>query len=89
MPKLKSHKGLLKRIRITGRKKVTFHKSHAGHLRSGKGGKKLMKLRKKNVAKSGDVQLLQKMLHMRLLPKDVVRPVKAKKHPAPSATTAA
>lgn len=70
MSKLKSHKGLLKRIRVTGRKKVKFHKSSSGHLRSGKGGKKLRKLRLKNVAKRGEMRRLQAILHMRLKPAD-------------------
>lgn len=72
MPKLKSHKGLLKRIRITGRGKVSFHKANAGHLRSGKGGKKLRNLRRKNIAKRGDVTRLEKMLHRPLKPADAV-----------------
>lgn len=80
MPKHKSHKGLLKRIRVTGRKKVAFHKANAGHLRSGKGGKKLMSLRKKSIAKTGEMRRLQKMLNIRLTPGDrpeVAAPVKA------------
>ena len=68
MPKLKSHKGLLKRIRITGKGKVSFHKANAGHLRSGKGGKKLRNLRRKNIAKAGDIGRLEKILHRRLKP---------------------
>ena len=73
MPKAKSHKGLLKRIRVTGRKKVTFHKANSGHLRSGKPGKKLMTLRQKSVAKRGDIRRLEKMLQMQLLPADAPR----------------
>lgn len=73
MPKMKSHKGLLKRIRVTGRKKVVFHASNAGHLRSVKGAKRLMSYRKKRVAKRGDMRRLQKLLHMRLKPVDEIR----------------
>lgn len=68
MPKLKSHKGLLKRMKVTGRGKVSFHKANAGHLRSGKGGKKLRNLRRKNIAKAGDVVRLERMLHRPLKP---------------------
>jgi large subunit ribosomal protein L35 len=68
MPKLKSHKGLLKRIKVTGRGKVSFHKANSGHLRSGKGGKKLRNLRRKNIAKAGDVVRLERMLHRPLKP---------------------
>jgi len=63
MPKLKSHKGLLKRIRITGRGKVSFRKANTGHLRSGTPGQKLQKRRQKNIAKAGDVVRLERMLH--------------------------
>ncbi|MCX5661777.1 MAG: 50S ribosomal protein L35 [Planctomycetota bacterium] len=86
MPKQKSHKGLLKRIRITGKKKVAFHKANAGHLRSGKGGKKLMSLRRKSIAKTGDMRRLQKMLNIRLTPGDrPAAPAKAEKAAAASA----
>ena len=70
MPKLKSHKGLLKRIRITGRGKVAFHKSQAGHLRSGKSPTKLRNMRRKSIAKAGDIRRLEKMLHRPLKPVD-------------------
>ena len=77
MPKLKSHKGLLKRIRITGRGKVAFHHANAGHLRSGKGGKKLRKLRNKVIAKRGDIVRLVKMLHRPLKPVDAEKTERA------------
>lgn len=78
MPKQKSHKGLLKRIRITGKKKIAFHKANSGHLRSVKGAKKLMGYRKKSIAKTGDMRRLQKMLNMRLTPGDRPEAPKAK-----------
>lgn len=68
MPKLKSHKGLLKRITISGRGKVKFRKANTGHLRSGKPGRKIIELRKKGVAKRGDIRRLEKMLHRQLTP---------------------
>jgi len=40
MPKQKSHKGLLKRIKITARGKVKFKRSCGGHLMSGKSAKR-------------------------------------------------
>jgi large subunit ribosomal protein L35 len=72
MPKLKSHKGLLKRIRITGRGKVAFHKSQSGHLRGAKSPSQLRKYRRKNIAKAGDIRRLEKMLHRPLKPVDAV-----------------
>lgn len=63
MPKLKSHKGLLKRIKVTAKGKVKFRKAFTGHLMSHKSGSKLMQLRRKGVAKAGDVSRLERMLH--------------------------
>ncbi|MBI1335907.1 MAG: 50S ribosomal protein L35 [Phycisphaera sp.] len=68
MPKLKSHKGLLKRIKISGKGKVKFRKSRNGHLRSNKTGDQVRSYRKKGVAKRGDITRLEKMLHRPLLP---------------------
>jgi large subunit ribosomal protein L35 len=68
MSKLKSHKGLLKRIRVTAKGKVKFKKAFTGHLRSHKSGSKLMELRGKSTAKAGDMNRLQKMLHRTLTP---------------------
>ena len=68
MSKLKSHKGLLKRIRVTAKGKVKFRKSFNGHLRSHKAGSKIMELRTKSVAKKGDLPRLEKMLHRKLQP---------------------
>jgi large subunit ribosomal protein L35 len=46
MPKNKQHKGLLKRIRISKTGKVRHRTAGHKHLRSGKGGKRLRRLRK-------------------------------------------
>ncbi|MCP4589872.1 MAG: 50S ribosomal protein L35 [bacterium] len=57
MPKMKTHKGLRKRVKITATGKVVFHKSFAGHLLSGKSANRRRRLRKpglitgKNAAK--------------------------------------
>lgn len=63
MPKLKSHKGLLKRITITGRGKVKHHKASTSHLKSHKSGAELRNLRKTDLVKSGDIKRLSRMLH--------------------------
>lgn len=64
MPKLKTHKGLLKRVKITGGGKVKFRKAFNGHLRSHKTGAKIRDLRLKAVAKPGDMRRLRAMLHL-------------------------
>ncbi len=46
MPKMKRHKGLAKRIRLSARGKVRYNKSGAGHLLSSKSGARLRRLRK-------------------------------------------
>lgn len=71
--KHKSHKGLLKRVKVTGRGKVKFHASNSGHLRSGKSPKQLRNLRRGKIAKRGDMNRLQGMLNRRLTPADEVR----------------
>jgi large subunit ribosomal protein L35 len=68
MPKFKPNKGLLKRVKITGKGKIKFHGGHSGHLRSHKTGAKLRHLRRKKVAKAGDIGRLEKMLGRPLLP---------------------
>lgn len=45
MPKVKTHKGVSKRMKVRPSGKVTFKKSGAGHLMSGKSGKRCRKLR--------------------------------------------
>ncbi len=46
VPKMKRHKGLAKRVRLSARGKVRYNKSGAGHLLSGKSGARLRRLRK-------------------------------------------
>ncbi len=45
MPKQKTHKGLKKRLKVTGSGKVTHKRANAGHLMSGKSAKRRRHLR--------------------------------------------
>ena len=45
MPKQKTHKGLAKRVKVTGKGKVVYKKSFAGHLMSHKSGNHVRGLR--------------------------------------------
>ena len=45
MPKQKTHKGLAKRVKITGRGKIKRKRAGKGHLMSGKSGKRCRALR--------------------------------------------
>ena len=45
MPKMKTHKGLQKRVKLTAKGKVKRRMSFAGHLMSGKSGNRRRRLR--------------------------------------------
>lgn len=51
MPKMKTHKGLTKRFRVTAKGKVGHRKSNSGHLMSHKSGDKCRELRRKGYLK--------------------------------------
>ena len=46
MPKMKTHKGLKKRVRVTARGKIKHKSSNTGHLMSSKSGSRARKLRR-------------------------------------------
>ncbi len=46
MPKMKTHKGIKKRIKLTASGKPRYKRSFAGHLMSGKSGRRVRKARK-------------------------------------------
>ena len=68
MPKLKSHKALLKRIRITAKGKVKIRRAFGGHLRSHKSGKLMRSYSASNYVGKADIKRISAMLHMRLKP---------------------
>jgi large subunit ribosomal protein L35 len=43
----KTHKGLKKRVKVSAGGKVTFKRSFAGHLMTGKSGRRRIRLRRK------------------------------------------
>lgn len=45
MPKMKRHKGLAKRVKVTANGKIKYRKSNMGHLMSGKSGDRKRSLR--------------------------------------------
>jgi len=49
MPKMKTHKGLTKRIKVSARGKLRYNKSNAGHLMSGKDANRRRRLRSHDV----------------------------------------
>ena len=66
MPKLKSHKGLLKRIKITASGKVKHKRSGATHLNSHFRGKKTRELRQPMYLSNPEARRAVKMLHQPL-----------------------
>ncbi len=56
MPKQKTHKGLLKRVKITSSGKVKCRHSGCGHLMSGKSAKRRRRLSSSAVVKSAKAQ---------------------------------
>ncbi len=46
MPKMKTHKGIKKRFKITANGKVRYKRSNAGHLMSGKSGNRCRSMRR-------------------------------------------
>lgn len=49
MPKLKTHRGLKKRVKVSPKGKIKRQKAFAGHLMSGKSGNRRRRLRKKTL----------------------------------------
>ena len=64
MPKSKPHKGLLKRVRVTGRGKVVRRKANKGHLMSTKTGKRRRHLGQPAVVKGTDIKTIRRLLAM-------------------------
>lgn len=62
MPKQKSHKGLLKRIKITASGLVRTGRPHSRHLKSNKTGAQVQSYRKARYARRGDLGTLEKIL---------------------------
>ena len=62
MPKQKTHKGLAKRVKVTGRGKVKRRKSFTGHLLSSRSSKRRRRLRRQEIVATGDTKRTLKAL---------------------------
>jgi len=49
MPKMKRHKGIAKRMKVSATGKVSYNRSYAGHLQSGKSADRRRRLRQRSV----------------------------------------
>jgi large subunit ribosomal protein L35 len=62
MPKMKNHKGVKKRFKVSARGKVSHKKTYSGHIMSHKSGDRLRRLRKKNVVVEAIAKKLRRVL---------------------------
>ena len=62
MPKQKTHKGLKKRVRVTARGKLKRKRACAGHLMSGKNGKRRRRLRQRALVDKTQARLMLRKL---------------------------
>ncbi|HHT9110688.1 MAG TPA: 50S ribosomal protein L35 [Candidatus Brocadiaceae bacterium] len=63
MPKLKTHKGLKKRVTVSAKGKISRQKAGKGHLLSGKTGRKREHLRKKAGVSDAFSKIMKRALH--------------------------
>lgn len=67
MPKLKTHKGIKKRFKVSATGKVSHKRCGSSHLMSHKSGKQVRRLRKKSiVAVSADAHRLRRAMRERI-----------------------
>jgi large subunit ribosomal protein L35 len=64
MPKLKTHKGIKKRFKVSATGKVSHKRCGSSHLMSHKNGKQVRRLRKKSALKiNADARRLRRAVH--------------------------
>ena len=59
MPKMKTHKGSKKRVKVTATGKVRYKSANASHLMSGKSGNRCRNLRRPVILKSSQKNLIK------------------------------
>jgi len=89
MPKLKSHKGLLKRIKITKNGKVKFKAPNGRHLKSNKSGEMVQSYRRSQYVRRGMLHRLSLLLHRPLMSQEQHEAIQAAKAEARAAEAAA
>ena len=88
MPKNKSHKGILKRMKITKTGLVRHNRAFGKHLRSHKSATRLRRLRKDKYLSNPEAKRLERLLYRRLRGRDQARH-HLKRSPNPAARKAA
>ena len=64
MPKMKTHKGTAKRIKVTGSGRLRRRQSHRGHLRMAKGKDSYRRLKGETDLAKGDEKRAKRLLGM-------------------------
>jgi len=62
MPKLKTHKGIAKRVKVTGRGKLKHRRAGASHLMSGKNAKRRRRIRTTAIIRGGKLRAMKEAL---------------------------
>jgi len=62
MPKMKTHSGAKKRLRLTGKGRVRRGKAFKSHMMIGKNKRRLRRLRKHDMVKSCDEAAMKRLL---------------------------
>jgi large subunit ribosomal protein L35 len=88
MPKNKSHKGILKRMKITKTGLVRHNRAFGKHLRSGKSAKRLRRLRQDKYLSNPEAKRLERLLYRRLRGRDQPRAA-LRRSPSPEQRRAA
>ena len=62
MPKMKTHSGAKKRLRLTGKGRVRRAKAGKSHMMIGKNKRRLRRLRKNDMVKQADEKAMKRLL---------------------------
>jgi len=87
MPKSKSHKGLLKRIKITKSGKIRFRRPHSRHIKSNKTGEQVRSFRRPRYARAGDLKRYSMLLFRPLKSQEQSRVDQADRETAKAASS--
>ena len=62
MPKIKTHRGAAKRLKVTGTGKIKRHSGYKSHLLTGKSAKRTRSLRKSSLVSETEYDRMKKLL---------------------------
>lgn len=62
MPKIKTHRGAAKRLKVTGTGKIKRHSGYKSHLLTGKSAKRTRRLRKASLVSETEYDRMKKLL---------------------------